>query len=158
LQGGGELIAADRSERRQVLTRENFECRNLDCRIIVGAADELKFSPASFDIILVDVPCTNTGVFRHKADALWRFSKSSLSESAKLQESILEKAAELIKVNGQIVYSTCSIEPEENELQIEEFLAKHKDFSLISQKQLLPCKCHDGAFVAIIKHKCLSFY
>jgi 16S rRNA (cytosine967-C5)-methyltransferase len=73
LNGSGELVAADRSAKRQELTRENFESRNLNCEIIVGSANELRFSAESFDIILADVPCMNTGVFRHKSDALWRF-------------------------------------------------------------------------------------
>jgi len=122
----------------------------LDCRIIVGAADELKFSPVSFDIILVDVPCTNTGVFRHKADALWRFNKAALDETLELQRSILEKAAELVAPGGQIVYSTCSIEADENQMQIEKFLANNTNFRLINQKLLLPESLHDGAFAAIM--------
>ncbi len=150
LNGSGELVAADRSAKRQELTRENFESRNLNCKIIVGAANELRFSAESFDIILADVPCTNTGVFRHKADALWRFNKAALDETLELQRSILEKAAELVEPGGQIVYSTCSIEADENQMQIEKFLANNTNFRLINQKLLLPESLHDGAFAAIM--------
>ena len=153
LKGSGELVAADRSDKRQELTRENFENRDLDCKIIVGAANELSFPAESFDIILADVPCTNTGVFRHKADALWRFKKNDLDDTLKLQLSILDKAAELIAPGGQIVYSTCSIEPEENEIQIENFLKHNTNFILIKKTLILPSPSHDGAFAAIIAKK-----
>jgi 16S rRNA (cytosine967-C5)-methyltransferase len=153
LKGSGELVAADRSAKRQELTRENFESRNLNCKIIVGAANELKFSAESFDIILADVPCTNTGVFRHKADALWRFNKAALDETLELQRSILEKAAELVAPGGQIIYSTCSIEDEENQMQIEKFLKNNTNFKLLNQQLLLPDSSHDGAFAAIMVKK-----
>jgi 16S rRNA (cytosine967-C5)-methyltransferase len=153
LKGSGKLVAADRSAKRQEMTRENFENRNLNCKIIVGAAEELGFSAESFDIILLDVPCTNTGVFRHKPDALWRFSKANLDSTLKLQSDILAKAAELIAPGGQIVYSTCSVEDEENHIQIENFLADNPNFELHTQQLLLPDSSHDGAFSAILVKK-----
>ncbi len=153
LKGSGELVAADRSARRQLLTRENFASRNLNCKIIVGAADELRFSAEKFDIILADVPCTNTGVFRHKPDALWRFNETALAAILELQYGILETAAGLVAPGGRIIYSTCSIEAEENQLQIEKFLAENTDFRLINQQLLLPAAHHDGAFAAIIAKK-----
>ena len=153
LKGSGKLVAADRSAKRQELTRENFKNHSLDCEIIVATASSLVLPAESFDIILLDVPCTNTGVFRHKSDALWRFSESELKDTLKLQSEILEKAAELIAPGGQIIYSTCSIEHEENQLQIERFLSNNKDFSLLKQQQLLPDLTHDGAFAAILVKK-----
>lgn len=150
LKGSGHLTAADRSAKRQELTRENFKNRGLDCEIIVGAADELCFPAESFDIILLDVPCTNTGVFRHKPDALWRFNEKDLKATVKLQYEILEKAAELIIPGGQIIYSTCSIEADENQTQIENFLSANKNFTLAKQQLLLPDHLHDGAFAAVI--------
>ncbi|MFA6716898.1 MAG: hypothetical protein WCS27_16080, partial [Victivallaceae bacterium] len=97
-----------------------------------------------------DLPCTNTGVFRHKPDALWRFTEKTLTETVKLQLNILCKAAALVASGGQIVYSTCSIEYEENQGQIEKFLKNNSDFRLVRQRLLLPNKYHDGAFSAII--------
>ncbi|MFA7183639.1 MAG: RsmB/NOP family class I SAM-dependent RNA methyltransferase, partial [Victivallales bacterium] len=150
LGGSGKLVAADRSAKRQELTRKNFACRKLDCEIVVSAAEELEFPPESFDVILADLPCTNTGVFRHKPDALWRFTEKTLTETVKLQLNILCKAAALVASGGQIVYSTCSIEYEENQGQIEKFLKNNSDFRLVRQRLLLPNKYHDGAFSAII--------
>lgn len=150
LKGSGKLVAADRSAKRQELTRENFENHNLNCEIIVGSANALRFPAESFDIILLDVPCTNTGVFRHKSDALWRFNEADLKDTLNLQLEILEKAAELIAPGGQIIYSTCSIEPEENRMQIESFLSNNKNFSLLKKQLLLPDFSHDGAFATVI--------
>ncbi|MDD5697259.1 MAG: RsmB/NOP family class I SAM-dependent RNA methyltransferase [Victivallaceae bacterium] len=153
LKSGGELTAVDRSARRQALTRENFNCRGLTCRIVVAAADELQFPPAGFDVVLADVPCTNTGVFRHKPDVLWRFSEAVLADTVEFQAGILKKAAELVRPEGQLIYSTCSIEAEENRGQIENFLSRNPDFRLIRQQLLLPGREHDGAFAAILIKK-----
>jgi 16S rRNA (cytosine967-C5)-methyltransferase len=150
LKGSGKLLAADRSAVRQNLTRENFKCRDLDCEIIVAAADELDLPPESFDIVLADLPCTNTGVFRHKPDALWRFTENTLNETVKLQLNILSRAAALAAPGGQIVYSTCSIEYEENQGQIEKFVEANSNFRVTKRNLLLPDSYHDGAFSAII--------
>ena len=82
---GGKLILSDRSAKRQELTWENFSCRKLACDydIIVSGAEMLELPYASFDVVLADVPCTNTGVFRHKPDALWRFNEKSLKSTRK---------------------------------------------------------------------------
>jgi 16S rRNA (cytosine967-C5)-methyltransferase len=149
--GGGKLVAADRSAKRQELTKENFACRNLDCDIVSGTAEELNLLSESFDIILADVPCTNTGVFRHKVDALWRFTEKSLSDTVKLQRGILEAACRLIAPGGKIVYSTCSIEAEENSLLIQEFLAENPGFKLLKERLILPNAERDGAFAAVIE-------
>jgi len=70
-----------------------------------------------------------------------------------LQRSILEKAANLVAPGGQIIYSTCSIEDEENQMQIEKFLEKNTNFKLLNQQLLLPDSSHDGAFAAIMVKK-----
>jgi 16S rRNA (cytosine967-C5)-methyltransferase len=74
-------------------------------------------------------------------------------DTLELQLSILDNAAELIASGGKIIYSTCSIEEEENQIQIENFLAKHSDFSLLEQKLLLPDSNNDGAFAAVLVKK-----
>ena len=86
---------------------------------------------------------------RRKADARWSFSQKKLNELTILQKEILEHASQLLKP-GRLCYSTCSIEAEENNLQILNFLSSHSDFTLGEQKQLLPCDKHDGAFAAIL--------
>src|SRR3712207_4985527 len=76
------------------------------------------------DAVLVDVPCTGTGTFRRHPDARWRLRVSDLAVMAALQRGILRAAAGVVKPGGLLVYSTCSLEPEENDAQIESFLAE----------------------------------
>jgi len=82
------------------------------------------------DFVLVDAPCTGTGTFRRHPDARWRLKISDLAVMASLQKSILRAAADSVKVGGLLVYSTCSLEPEENDEQIEQFLSEHPNWKL----------------------------
>jgi 16S rRNA (cytosine967-C5)-methyltransferase len=82
------------------------------------------------DAVLVDAPCTGTGTFRRHPDARWRLKVSDLAVMSSIQRSILRAAAEVVKPGGLLIYSTCSLEPEENEEQIARFLAEHPDWRL----------------------------
>ncbi len=142
------LVASDRSSSRQKLTIENFD--KFDHNVEVITADKLSYFEEKFDIILLDVPCSNTGVFRKRPDALWRFSEKSLKDIVLLQEEILESAIEMLSENGTIIYSTCSIEKEENGLQIENFMRKYTEFKIIKEEQIYPSLNHDGAYYAVL--------
>jgi 16S rRNA (cytosine967-C5)-methyltransferase len=148
--GEVNLIAADRSPRRQKMTRENFHRLGLPHSIVVSSALSPAFKEASFDLILLDVPCSNSGVGRHRPDALWRFSENKLSELKDLQSSILEKALKLLKPKGRILYSTCSIEPEENLKQVKDFCLKNPQFELEKELLIFPADLHDGAYAALL--------
>lgn len=150
LNGSGELIAADKSERRQRLTADNFKRHGLNCKILIASAAEPPFEKNSVDIVLLDVPCSNTGVFRRRPDALWRFSAQSLADTVKVQRTILDASAPVVKSGGQLVYSTCSVEPEEDELQVAEFLLRHPDFKLKTQQLIMPGEKNDGGFAALL--------
>ena len=142
------ITAADRSRNRQKLTRENLEARNVKADVIVAIPEELA---GSYDLVLADVPCSNTGVFRRRPDALWNFSREKLRELVEIQSSILEHAALRTAPGGLLIYSTCSIEKEENSDQVAAFLKKHSDFTLLSERQLYPGLETDGAFAAVMK-------
>jgi len=150
---GTALVAADRSARRQEQTRQNFNCRGLDFAVIVAELGELT---GEYDLVLADVPCSNTGVFRRRPDALWRFRADALAETVALQRSILDAAAERVAPGGQLVYSTCSIEPEENAHQVEAFAAAHPDFSVETSELLLPSGGHDGAYACLLRRSARS--
>jgi len=150
---GTTLTAADRSARRQEQTRRNFNCRGLDFAVIVAEPGELT---GEYDLVLADVPCSNTGVFRRRPDALWRFQAEALAEIVALQRSILDAAAARVAPGGQLIYSTCSIEPEENALQIEAFAAAHPDFSVEKSELLPPCREHDGAYACLLRRSARS--
>ena len=144
------LLAIDKSEKRQKFTLENFQKRNLSYEVKTALPEDIK---GSFDLVLADVPCSNTGVCCKRPDSILRFSAKDLASITKIQKQILEEAARLTNSNGQLIYSTCSIEPEENILMVEEFVKNHKDFSLIKYEQLLPTLEHDGAFAALLIKK-----
>ena len=111
------------------------------------------FSPATFDFVLADVPCTNSGVFRRRPDAPWRFSEKRLKETVHLQKQILNALARLVKPGGLLVYSTCSIDSAEDDDQIRAFLGEHPDFELECSKLLLPAADCDGAYAAHLRKK-----
>lgn len=146
----GELIAADKSERRQRLTADNFKRHGINHKIVTASATEPPFEQSSFDIVLIDVPCSNTGVFRRRPDALWRFSDRSLADIVKTQKAIFDAAATLVKPGGQLVYSTCSLEPEEDELQVSAFISSHPEFKLKMRQLIMPGGKNDGGFAALL--------
>ena len=140
------FISFDRSAARQKLTRKNFDLRGIKHTVSSDPA----VLTGKFDLIVADVPCSNTGVFRRRPDALWRFTEKSLKDTLKIQRELLEKALRLLSPNGYILYSTCSIEPEEDDLMVNNFIKDHPELTLKSQKLLLPNTACDGAYTALI--------
>lgn len=107
-----------------------------------------------FDRILVDAPCSNTGVMRRRVDLRWRISAEEMTRLQKTQTDLLQQAATRLKPGGVLVYSTCSLEPEENSELIKKFLEANHNFTLETERQLLPfADGVDGAFVAKLKLK-----
>ena len=102
-----------------------------------------------FDRILVDVPCTNTGVMQRRVDVRWRLRPESLPELRELQMEILRRAAGFLKPGGALVYSTCSLEGEENEEAVQQFLLEFPNWRLAEQRVCRPfVNRYDGAFAA----------
>lgn len=150
----GRLICTDSNEKRLPRLLENLErcgVRNAE----VESHDWTKPAPEAwhglFDAILLDVPCSNTGVLRRRVDARWRLQKVDVENLVKIQRKILEAALPCLKAGGRIVYSTCSIDPEENLDQVKKFEADHQGVELGESRQLLPFKDEcDGAFAAVL--------
>ena len=147
------LTVCDRSKKRLFQMSGNLQRAGVRCRKIVADATEPPFSASTFDFVLADVPCTNSGVFRRRPDAPWRFTESRLAETAALQKKILDSLAGLVKPGGTLLYSTCSIEAEEDSLQVRDFLSSHPGFTLKRERLLLPEAEHDGAYAAeLVRH------
>ncbi|MEA2754884.1 MAG: rRNA (cytosine967-C5)-methyltransferase [Aliidongia sp.] len=131
----GHLIACDISAKR--LERSATRLRragisNVERRQLSTERDKwVKHHAQSFDRVFVDAPCTGTGTWRRNPDAKWRLEPKDLTELVALQARILESAARLAKPGGRVIYATCSLLPEENDRQIEAFLAGHPDFALV---------------------------
>jgi 16S rRNA (cytosine967-C5)-methyltransferase len=125
----GRVIAADRSESRVRRMMRNFDRLDIDS-ILPVVADARHSALVPADAVLVDAPCTGTGTFRRHPDARWRLKVSDLAVMGALQRAIIDEAASLVKPGGLLIYSTCSLEPEENDSLVEKFLAEHPDFRL----------------------------
>ena len=147
LRPGVRIVAADRSAKRQQLTGANCAKFGLAAEVVTAEPHELD---GSFDLVLADVPCGNSGVFRRRPDAMWRYNPERQHELAALQSRILGDAARLTAPGGQLVYSTCSVEPEENDLNVAAFLKEHPEFQLLKSRLLLPSPVNDGAFAALL--------
>ena len=98
------------------------------------------------DKVLADVPCSGLGVIRRKPEIKYK-GMQDLDELIERQRQILQAAASYVKAGGTLVYSTCTINPVENEKQIVEFLRGNKEFKALEQKQLLPDGGTDGFFI-----------
>jgi 16S rRNA (cytosine967-C5)-methyltransferase len=106
---------------------------------------------ASFDRILIDAPCSNTGVMRRRVDLRWRVRPEEIERLRMGQLELLRQAVPLLKRGGRMVYSTCSIEPEENHEVVARFLAEQTRFALGGERQLTPFEDGvDGAYVAAL--------
>jgi 16S rRNA (cytosine967-C5)-methyltransferase len=124
---GFEVTAVDQSESRLGRLSENLARTNLPARVI--AADILRWSPpGKVDAILLDAPCSATGIYRRHPDVLHRVRPRAIAELAEGQKAMLARAAGWLKPGGTLVYSVCSLEPEEGEAVVEAFLAARPDF------------------------------
>jgi 16S rRNA (cytosine967-C5)-methyltransferase len=149
----GQLSALDIRESRLKLLRENCDRMRVTCATL-GQADETTAGEAKFDRVLVDVPCTNTGVIRRRLDLRWRLSPGQTKRLADEQLQLLVRAAAHAKPDGQLVYSTCSIEPEENEQLVARFLEANPSWQLAAERSLHPVENHtDGAYAARLTRK-----
>jgi 16S rRNA (cytosine967-C5)-methyltransferase len=148
----GHLVAADRSDDRLVLVRQTLERFGSNFST-TGLPDD----PARLDIgetfghILVDVPCSNTGVLARRPDARWRLAPDDLKSLGAIQAGLLDAAYRHLRPGGRIVYATCSIEPEENEEQVAAFLERHPDLTEVDVVYFLPHRSPgDGGFASLL--------
>ena len=151
------LVCTDSNEKRLPRLEENLTRLHAG-HATIAVHDWTRPAPAewhnSFDGILLDVPCSNTGVIRRRVDVRWRLQAPDIDKIAITQRKILENSLVCLKPGGRIVYSTCSIEHTENLDLIEAFLADHPEFELIATRDALPFRDQtDGAFAARLERK-----
>ena len=133
----GKIVAIDRFESRLKLLRRNMQRLGMS-NIQTVETDALEYNENHFDRVLADVPCTGSGTLTKKPDIKWKKDLFTLREMNDIQYKLLCKAGELVKPGGVVVYSTCSIEPEENKDIVEKFLSNNPDFHLESAKGRFP--------------------
>lgn len=121
-------LAVDRSEARLRMVRDNAARTGRELGLAV--ADARHPPLRSVDVVLLDAPCSGTGTLARKPDARWRLEPASIRELAEVQRGLLDAAADVVAEGGLLVYSTCTLEPEENEEQVDAFLQRRPDFRL----------------------------
>ena len=155
-----EILAVDRSEKRLKILQSNLERLNIKSvkTFKADATSLINIKPnllSYFDKILIDAPCSGIGTFARNPDIRWSLSKDKINQLIILQERLLERVFPLLKRNGTLVYSTCTICPEENNLLIKRFLSKNNELKLDSERQILPRfdQPGDGFYAAKISYK-----
>ena len=129
----------------------------LERLVLVGCLEDVE-DEASFDLVVVDAPCSNSGVFSRRPEARYRYDKKHIDSLIELQREILQDARSVMQNKGYLLYATCSIDPAENASQLE-WLVHHQRLELVSEKTTFPSghpgseptKWHDGGFVALLK-------
>jgi len=154
MENSGEIIAVDISKDRIKRIEENCERLGITCvKTIVSDASTF-FDDCRFDRILIDAPCSNTGVLGKRPDARWKRTPEDIKNLTKIQLKILQNAIKLLKEGGTFVYSTCSIEQEENVLLIQEFLKNNKDFAFEDISKYLPWQSEgQEGYIQILQSK-----
>lgn len=168
MQDRGRVIANDVHAHKRQLIMDQADRLGLSCiDAVTGDALDLdeRYPHASFDRILLDAPCSGLGVIRRKPDVKWTKSPEDIEDISGLQRELLNRVAPLLKPGGVLVYSTCTIEPAENELMVADFLKRHPEYQAVDSAwtgtemekwnpvnggvQILPQYAHsDGFFIA----------
>lgn len=145
----GEIYACDIHPHKLKLMEKNFKklgVTNVKIQLI-NANDVSKYVlEQSFDHVLADVPCSGLGVIGHKVDLKYHINLDSIEKIKIIQKQILESTYNLVKIGGFYTYSTCTINSEENNLQIKEFLEKHPQFEIVYEETILPFEHNSDGF------------
>ena len=145
------LVAQEVNPARLRRLRANLARLHLDWVKTIGSSENAPTALGPFDRVLVDAPCSNTGVLRRRPDARWRWTEERLKSLVAQQDAILSAAAAHVAPGGRLVYSTCSNEPEENGERIAAFLATHPDFIEEARRESVPHESgYDGAFACAL--------
>ncbi len=164
---GGRIFACDNSKKRiekALSDKSRHRLNNIEWHLLDASKDKYPLH----EKILLDVPCSGTGVIGRRPDIKWRLKKSDIQRMANLQKSILKNISNYLKPGGKLIYSTCSLEREENQDVIDHFLRYRSDFELTGTNSLLPNRWvnsrgfmfsfpaktnTDGLFAAVLRKK-----
>lgn len=151
LKGTGHVEARDKSDYKVSLIEETIErqqAKNINAKVFDATVrDEEAVGKA--DIVIADLPCSGLGVIRRKTDIKYHMSEENMTSLRDLQAEILNTVCDYVKNGGTLMYSTCTINPEENEKNLHRFLEKHSEFKLVFEKQLFfDNEISDGFFIS----------
>ena len=164
--GGKTTMIADRSDDHALIIAGDLSATRLSTVIatmrlhelesirpvLLDATEQLPFEPHSFDKVLVDAPCSGTGTLRRNPEIRWRLSPSDFARLAEQQKRIVRRAVEMVKLGGRLIYSTCSVEHDENEQVIQDVLVSDDRFRPLNTIRTWPHRegC-DGFFIAVFE-------
>lgn len=137
MENRGEIISLDKYEAKLKLLSEAAE-RSGFTIIRPGVSDARRIALEPADVVLLDAPCSGFGVLRRKPEIKWKRESGDILELATLQTELLRNAARLVKPGGILVYGTCTVDPEENEMVVHDFLGTHPEFAVESAATVLP--------------------
>ncbi|MBX3448187.1 MAG: hypothetical protein KF777_01435 [Planctomycetaceae bacterium] len=151
LDNQGQVIATDVRPDRLKRIHENVKRLSLPCLKVQSLSLDWHDAPEGpFDGILLDVPCSNTGVLAKRPEVRWRLTPGDIEELPRLQANLLDLAISRLKPDGRLLYSTCSLEPEENEGIVAAALSRHAGLGCQEQSLTLPDSDRDGGFQALL--------
>jgi 16S rRNA (cytosine967-C5)-methyltransferase len=148
--GGGRVVAMDLSPSRMRLMAETVNRLGLAVGLVVGRGEAPPFRPR--DVVLVDAPCSGTGTLARHPDARWRLRPETLRTLTGVQDRILDGAADIVRPGGLLVYSTCTLEPEENGERVEAFLGRHPGF-ILEDGENAPPQVRRDAFLEVLPQR-----
>lgn len=150
-ESSAEVTAVEINALRARLIEEASARISIPVKVIEADATIFEAEPA--DGVLVDAPCSGLGVLSRRADLRWQRRPEDFAQLQSLQLRLLDNAARLVKPGGRIIYSTCTIEPEENEIVVHEFLQKHPEFQVVSAKAFVHGSfCDESGFIRTLPH------
>lgn len=149
----GEIVCLDVYDHKIELIKENASIQGISI-IKLMVQDSRTYEPIElFDIIVIDAPCSGLGVMDHKVDLKYRMNAESMNGLVNLQKEILENLHKYVKLNGYLVYSTCTINQNENNKQMDEFIKNHPNYEKIYEEQILPNNLGDGFYICKLQRK-----
>jgi 16S rRNA (cytosine967-C5)-methyltransferase len=147
----GRVVACDRTQEKLQPLRQAVAARGLaGVTVCLADAAAAAAPPGGFDAALVDAPCSNTGVLARRVEVRWRLRPEDITELPRIQGELLARAAGLVRPGGRLVYSTCSLQPEENGEVVARFLKENPGWRLGRSDLILPGPDRDGAFWALL--------
>lgn len=153
MHGKGEIICMDIEERKLSELEKRAERAGVDF-ISTHPITDRKFTQRYYewaDRLLLDVPCSGTGVIKRDPDTKWKLQPEHLERTMEIQEDILDRYTDMLKPGGEVIYATCSILKSENENQVQKFLENRSGFELIEDKRVNPSSYSDGFYMARIR-------
>ncbi len=149
----GEVIAVDKIPNKTKQLKQALERLQID-NVQIVTADAFHFGPVApaYDKVLLDVPCSGWGVFQRKSELRWQFNQD-MPSLIKLQAAALQKGASFVKAGGFLIYSTCTLNYEENEKQVENFLQQNPNFSLVRAEEFVNKELTQNGYFKTLPHK-----